>query len=479
MTYIHNQPQRLPRCRDERWPGRRRILREIGPEPRPNGRLRAAISPAVARTDAFEKFAADETLKELISAIERDTQADRPAAALDRLHTYCMKKTAHPIERHGGTWNRDEPLHSRMGKYVRLLETERQLREISKRTLKSGISIFDSFNDVRNNESLAHDNDLVNHAEARNIRLDHCSVAIHQGHRSGEVRQVARVSQPAISVLVHWSRRDGRTQFDRLSESGWLKPTDEGLEGEMGNRIAQKWGFGMAPPKPRIVSIRRKACETVLSLLDAGRLPTVSDDVLEAMSTVKGLFNRVVREDQWDWFTVAGHLGYPSRRIAQVIVDESSRLRTAIKSGDVEMFDRARTNLLRLPTRRCLAVQLGHATIANEIGAGWLYVLSTRELPKLLKVGMTTRSVEERAREINSATGVAIPFGVRRCWRVSDPSKAERLAHHALQKFRVRNDREFFQASFHDAAHLLDNVVRENQLEIRTLDALAGLKHNR
>ena len=124
---------------------------------------------AVARTDAFEKFAADETLEELIAAIERDTQADRPAAALDRLHTYCMKKTAHLIEKHGGTCNRDEPLHSRMGKYVRLLEKERQLREISKRTLKSGISIFDSFNDVRNNESLAHDNDIVNHAEARYI----------------------------------------------------------------------------------------------------------------------------------------------------------------------------------------------------------------------------------------------------------------------------------------------------------------------
>ena len=124
---------------------------------------------AVARTDAFDKFAADETLEELIADIERDIQADKPAAALDRLHTYAMKKTAHLIEKHGGNCNRNEPLHSRMGKYVRLLEKEHQLREISKRTLKSSISIFESFNDVRNNESLAHDNDIVNHAEARYI----------------------------------------------------------------------------------------------------------------------------------------------------------------------------------------------------------------------------------------------------------------------------------------------------------------------
>ena len=123
----------------------------------------------VTHTDAIDRFSRDETLEELVSAIERDIQVDKPAAALDRLHTYCMKKTVHLIEAHGGTCGRDEPLHSRMGKYVRLIESERQLRDISKRALKSGISIFQSFNDIRNNESFAHDNDLVSHEEARYI----------------------------------------------------------------------------------------------------------------------------------------------------------------------------------------------------------------------------------------------------------------------------------------------------------------------
>ncbi len=173
-------------------------------------------------------------------------------------------------------------------------------------------------------------------------------------------------------------------------------------------------------------------------------MPAVSEEALSAISTVKGLFNRVVREDQWDWFTVASQLGHPSRRISGVIAQESTRLRTAIKHGDTTVFADARVNLLRLPTRRCLAMNLGRARMADESGAGWIYVLSTREDPSLLKVGMTVRSVEERVKEINAATGVAIPFGVRRCWRVSDPRAAERLAHQTLQEFRVRNDREFF-----------------------------------
>jgi hypothetical protein len=49
----------------------------------------------LARTDAVDRFARNETLDELVRAIERDIAADKPEVALDRLHTYCMKKFAH------------------------------------------------------------------------------------------------------------------------------------------------------------------------------------------------------------------------------------------------------------------------------------------------------------------------------------------------------------------------------------------------
>jgi hypothetical protein len=124
---------------------------------------------AVPRTDALERFKSDETLEELIAAIERDIGANKPAAALDRLHTYCMKKFAHLLEQRGIAWDRNDPLQSRVGKYVRALEGEREIREITRRITKSAISVFDQFNDVRNNRSFAHDNDLIDKAEARFI----------------------------------------------------------------------------------------------------------------------------------------------------------------------------------------------------------------------------------------------------------------------------------------------------------------------
>lgn len=133
--------------------------------------LLAKIEGAAAtpRTDAIDRFTRDETLEELVDSIERDISANKPAAALDRLHTYCMKKFGHLLDSHGVTWDRKEPLHSRAGKYVKALEASYPLRDASRQIIKSAIGVFEKFNHVRNDDSLAHDNDLPYHAEARFI----------------------------------------------------------------------------------------------------------------------------------------------------------------------------------------------------------------------------------------------------------------------------------------------------------------------
>ena len=90
---------------------------------------------------------------------------------MDRLHTYCMKRFAALILRHGGeTCGKDDPLHSRVARYVKLLREHRELTTMSERVLKSAIGTFEAMNWVRNDRSLAHDNpDLVQMDEARFI----------------------------------------------------------------------------------------------------------------------------------------------------------------------------------------------------------------------------------------------------------------------------------------------------------------------
>lgn len=245
--------------------------------------------------------------------------------------------------------------------------------------------------------------------------------------------------------------------------------------GDTGTEIFEKWGFGLAPPKRLVQQRREHAARHVLLILSkAIALPATQDD-LDSLSEIKGLFSRVFRQDQWDWFTVTGQLGYPSGSIAKAISDSIAELRLALRDDDPNTVAQVASRLNRLPMQRCLSVLLGKAKIADEPGAGWIYILSTREIRDLLKIGMTTRTIEERTREINAATGIAVPFGVRSCWRVKNPMISEKLIHKNLAYARIRGDREFFRLDFLDARKLISETLRLADLEIRTLSNLSSL----
>ncbi|WP_161957938.1 abortive infection family protein [Azospirillum palustre] len=73
------------------------------------------------------------------------------------------------LEQRGIPYNRSDPLHSHVGKYVKVLQAERDLKEMTTQIIRNAIGIFDKFNHIRNNRSFAHDNDLLDQAEARFI----------------------------------------------------------------------------------------------------------------------------------------------------------------------------------------------------------------------------------------------------------------------------------------------------------------------
>lgn len=92
---------------------------------------------------------------------------NKPETAIDHLHTYCMKKFAHLLLTRGITCSENDALHARFGKYRKALIAEREIQTFTGRAMKSAISLFDSFNDIRNYHSLAHDNIILDPAEAR------------------------------------------------------------------------------------------------------------------------------------------------------------------------------------------------------------------------------------------------------------------------------------------------------------------------
>jgi hypothetical protein len=98
-------------------------------------------------------------------------------------------------------------------------------------------------------------------------------------------------------------------------------------------KIVQKWGFGMAPPKPSTETARQEAARGVMALLKCAPAENL-EVTLAQLSVVKGLFNRVAKEDQWDWFYVKGQLGYPSASIAKQVGFALANLRASLMKND-------------------------------------------------------------------------------------------------------------------------------------------------
>src|SRR5947209_1493555 len=67
---------------------------------------------------------------------------------------------------------------------------------------------------------------------------------------------------------------------------------------------------------------------------------------LEAISELKGMFNRCLRKDQWDWFTVYERLGHPPRKQMQYFVFKLVELRKSLKDQDVERANSIKNELV-------------------------------------------------------------------------------------------------------------------------------------
>ena len=232
-------------------------------------------------------------------------------------------------------------------------------------------------------------------------------------------------------------------------------------------RNIPKWGFGMAPISSRMRRRYDRAVQTIFDLLNGN--PADPDVVLSDVSELKGMFNRCVRKDQWDYAMVHEALGAPTEMDARRIVGDLTSLRKGLVAQDQVAVDAAQQRLEGSNALLYLEnYQNGYAGQDDADAGGWIYVLSTREAPNVLKIGMTSRSVSLRVKEINSATGVIYPFGARHVFRVQRAKEAEKVVHEALSDFRIRSDREFFEVQPGEAARLIRQCLDDLHLRYRT-----------
>lgn len=154
----------------------------------------------VAELDSLTATNDEKDFEVVAQHVKEAIEKNQPEAALDRLHIFTVKFVRTLCEQRGVETNRDKPLHSVFGEYVKKLKEAGLLEApMTERILKTSISVLESFSDVRNNKSLAHDNPILNYEESLLI-FNHVAASI-RFIKSLEARNV----QPAKPVEDAWA----------------------------------------------------------------------------------------------------------------------------------------------------------------------------------------------------------------------------------------------------------------------------------
>lgn len=120
-----------------------------------------------AQIQVIQATSDDINFHKLAKQVREAIEKNEPETALDRLHTYVVRFIRELCDKHGIVYDKDKPLHSFYGEYIKHLKKIDLIKStMTERILKSSISTLEAFNDVRNNQSFAHDNSILNYHES-------------------------------------------------------------------------------------------------------------------------------------------------------------------------------------------------------------------------------------------------------------------------------------------------------------------------
>jgi len=98
----------------------------------------------------------------------------------------------------------------------------------------------------------------------------------------------------------------------------------------------------------------------------------------------------------------------------------------------------------------------------------WVYVLVSHGVPGICKIGMTTTSVDQRIKEINSATGVITPWFPVYRYKCLNSRMLEQEVHRRLGNsgYRVNPKREGFEIRSDQAIAIIEEIAKKMTVPI-------------
>lgn len=150
-------------------------------------------SAPVPDIEAVTPNIGDQSFEALARSVREAIDRNEPEAGLDRLHTFVVKYFRVLCGKRGIDTPREKPLHSLVGEYVKALKNEGLIEsDMAERILKSSISVMEAFNRVRNEQSFAHDNKVLNYNESLLIF----------SHVASSIRFIEAIEKPNATTSV-------------------------------------------------------------------------------------------------------------------------------------------------------------------------------------------------------------------------------------------------------------------------------------
>jgi len=132
---------------------------------------------SVADLDAISPTGASRSFDALALQARQAIERNEPETGLDRLHTYVFSYLRKQCAKHGLETKREITLGSVFSSYVQLLGRTNVIKSrMAERILKMAFATMDGFSNVRNEQSLAHDNEILDYDESIYIYNHVCAL---------------------------------------------------------------------------------------------------------------------------------------------------------------------------------------------------------------------------------------------------------------------------------------------------------------
>lgn len=159
---------------------------------------RLSQSAPVPEIEAITPNTTEKGFDTLAKSVREAIEKNEPQSGLDRLHTFVVKYMRVVCQKHGIKTEKDKPLHSLVGEYIKRLKEKGYIEsDMTERILKSSISTLEAFSRVRNDQSFAHDNKVLNYDESLLI-VNHVASAIK--FIEAVERRIASAEKQAASI---------------------------------------------------------------------------------------------------------------------------------------------------------------------------------------------------------------------------------------------------------------------------------------